>query len=101
MGSDSVSQLLNWSPVDFWSRYGNYIHIASLLTLEWPIEHHCGMYCSFYPGRSCESAVQDCMELLLPMAAKKLDLAFNIEPNVPTCKFCTSTMRVITGFSDM
>jgi len=26
---------------------------------------------------------QDCMELLLPMAAKKLDLSFNIEPNVP------------------
>ena len=29
---------------------------------------------------------QDCMELLLPMAAKKLDLSFNIEPNVPPCK---------------
>ncbi|KAF5338436.1 hypothetical protein D9758_012211 [Tetrapyrgos nigripes] len=27
--------------------------------------------------------VEDCMELLLPMAAKKLDLSFNIEPNVP------------------
>ena len=29
---------------------------------------------------------QDCMELLLPMAAKKLDLSFNIEPDVPPCK---------------
>ncbi|KAJ7139584.1 dual-domain HisK/Mak2 protein kinase [Mycena epipterygia] len=27
--------------------------------------------------------VHDCMELLLPMAAQKLDLTFNIEPNVP------------------
>ncbi|KAF8349828.1 hypothetical protein F5887DRAFT_942564 [Amanita rubescens] len=27
--------------------------------------------------------VEDCMELLLPMAAKKLDLSFNIEPDVP------------------
>ena len=26
---------------------------------------------------------QDCMELLLPMAAKKLDLSFDIEPDVP------------------
>lgn len=25
------------------------------------------------------------MELLLPMAAKKLDLSFNIESNVPAC----------------
>jgi len=25
------------------------------------------------------------MELLLPMAAKKLDLSFNIEPDVPAC----------------
>jgi signal transduction histidine kinase len=29
---------------------------------------------------------QDCMELLLPMAAKKLDLSFNIEPDVPACE---------------
>ncbi|KAJ7922998.1 hypothetical protein B0H13DRAFT_1981220 [Mycena leptocephala] len=28
--------------------------------------------------------VEDCMELLLPMAAQKLDLTFNIEANVPT-----------------
>ncbi|KAJ6626914.1 dual-domain HisK/Mak2 protein kinase [Mycena sp. CBHHK59/15] len=27
--------------------------------------------------------VEDCLELLLPMAAKKLDLSFNIESNVP------------------
>lgn len=26
------------------------------------------------------------MELLLPMAAKKLDLSFNIEPDVPPCE---------------
>jgi hypothetical protein len=26
------------------------------------------------------------MELLLPMAAKKLDLSFDIEPDVPACK---------------
>lgn len=25
------------------------------------------------------------MELLLPMAAKKLDMSFNIEPEVPLC----------------
>ncbi len=25
------------------------------------------------------------MELLLPMAAKKLDMSFNIEPDVPQC----------------
>ncbi|KAI3615522.1 histidine kinase [Moniliophthora roreri] len=31
--------------------------------------------------------VEDCMELLLPMAAKKLDLSFNIEPNVPPWVF--------------
>ncbi|KAK0233760.1 dual-domain HisK/Mak2 protein kinase [Armillaria fumosa] len=29
------------------------------------------------------SFVLDCMELLLPVAAKKLDLSFNIEPDVP------------------
>lgn len=28
---------------------------------------------------------QDCMELLLPMAAKKLDLSFDIDRNVPEC----------------
>jgi hypothetical protein len=27
------------------------------------------------------------MELLLPMATKKLDLSFNIEPDVPDCTF--------------
>ena len=31
-------------------------------------------------------ASQDCMELLLPMAAKKLDLSFNIDRDVPPCK---------------
>ncbi|TCD66765.1 hypothetical protein EIP91_000956 [Steccherinum ochraceum] len=30
-----------------------------------------------------EDIIADCMELLLPMAAKKLDLSFNIEPDVP------------------
>ncbi|KAI8983351.1 histidine kinase [Trametes punicea] len=36
-----------------------------------------------YSGFSVENLLADCMELLLPMAAKKLDLSFNIEPNVP------------------
>ncbi|KAJ3761553.1 dual-domain HisK/Mak2 protein kinase [Lentinula raphanica] len=31
--------------------------------------------------------VEDCMELLLPMAAKKLDLSFDIDPNVPPWVF--------------
>ncbi|KAF7367339.1 Histidine kinase [Mycena sanguinolenta] len=35
-------------------------------------------------GFLVESIIADCMELLLPMAAQKLDLTFNIEPNVPT-----------------
>jgi hypothetical protein len=30
------------------------------------------------------------MELLLPMAAQKLDLSFNIEPEVPPCMLLTS-----------
>ncbi|GJE87861.1 histidine kinase [Phanerochaete sordida] len=30
-----------------------------------------------------ENIIADCMELLLPMAAKKLDLSFDIEPDVP------------------
>ena len=30
------------------------------------------------------------MELLLPMAATKLDLSFNIEPDVPPCASFTS-----------
>ncbi|THU88468.1 hypothetical protein K435DRAFT_830560 [Dendrothele bispora CBS 962.96] len=34
-------------------------------------------------GFLVENIIADCMELLLPMAAKKLDLSFNIEPNVP------------------
>ncbi|RPD81571.1 histidine kinase [Lentinus tigrinus ALCF2SS1-7] len=36
-----------------------------------------------YSGFSVENLLADCMELLLPMAAKKLDLSFNIEPSVP------------------
>ncbi|KAI0761686.1 histidine kinase [Trametes elegans] len=36
-----------------------------------------------FSGFSVENLLADCMELLLPMAAKKLDLSFNIEPNVP------------------
>lgn len=38
-------------------------------------------------GFSVENIIADCMELLLPMAAKKLDLSFNIEPNVPPWVF--------------
>ncbi|KAJ7748524.1 hypothetical protein DFH07DRAFT_747280 [Mycena maculata] len=34
-------------------------------------------------GFLVESIIADCMELLLPMAAQKLDLTFNIEANVP------------------
>ena len=33
------------------------------------------------------------MELLLPMAAKKLDLSFNIEPSVPPCRLTTLESR--------
>ncbi|KAL1747326.1 histidine kinase [Schizophyllum fasciatum] len=32
-------------------------------------------------------ATEDCMELLLPMAVQKLDLSFNIEPDVPSWVF--------------
>ncbi|KAF7784549.1 hypothetical protein Agabi119p4_714 [Agaricus bisporus var. burnettii] len=34
-------------------------------------------------GFAFENIIADCMELLLPMAAKKLDLSYNIEPDVP------------------
>ncbi|KAF5355680.1 hypothetical protein D9756_004007 [Leucocoprinus leucothites] len=34
-------------------------------------------------GFLVENIIADCMELLLPMAAEKLDLSFNIEPSVP------------------
>ncbi|KAH9964567.1 hypothetical protein BC827DRAFT_1265837 [Russula dissimulans] len=34
-------------------------------------------------GFSVEDIIADCMELLLPMAAKKLDLSFNIDRDVP------------------
>jgi len=34
-------------------------------------------------GFLVENIIGDCMELLLPMAAKKLDLSFNIEADVP------------------
>ncbi|KZT06226.1 histidine kinase [Laetiporus sulphureus 93-53] len=37
-----------------------------------------------YSGFSMEDMIADCMELLLPMAAKKLDLSYNIEPDVPS-----------------
>ncbi|KAI0757423.1 histidine kinase [Daedaleopsis nitida] len=37
-----------------------------------------------YSGFSVENLLADCMELLLPMAAKKLDLSFNIESSVPS-----------------
>ncbi|EJD55247.1 hypothetical protein AURDEDRAFT_140870 [Auricularia subglabra TFB-10046 SS5] len=32
---------------------------------------------------SVEDMIADCMELLLPLAAQKLEMAYNIEPNVP------------------
>ncbi|KIP05676.1 hypothetical protein PHLGIDRAFT_128752 [Phlebiopsis gigantea 11061_1 CR5-6] len=36
-----------------------------------------------YSGFPVENIIADCMELLLPMAARKLDLSFDIEPAVP------------------
>ena len=39
-------------------------------------------------------SLQDCMELLLPMAAKKLDLSFNIESNVPPCELCCADSHI-------
>ncbi|OCH84424.1 histidine kinase [Obba rivulosa] len=36
-----------------------------------------------FSGFAIEDMIADCMELLLPMAAKKLDLSYNIEANVP------------------
>ncbi|PPQ67388.1 hypothetical protein CVT25_005967 [Psilocybe cyanescens] len=38
-------------------------------------------------GFLVENIIADCMELLLPMAAKKLDLSFNIEADVPAWVF--------------
>ncbi|KAG5723159.1 Peroxide stress-activated histidine kinase mak2 [Termitomyces sp. T112] len=38
-------------------------------------------------GFLVEDIIADCMELLLPMAAKKLDLSFNIEADVPPWVF--------------
>ncbi|KAG6866257.1 hypothetical protein C0991_006844 [Blastosporella zonata] len=38
-------------------------------------------------GFLVEDIIADCMELLLPMAAKKLDLSFNIEAEVPACNY--------------
>lgn len=45
-----------------------------------------------YSGFAVENIIADCMELLLPMAAKKLDLSFDIKANVPPCK------KAITSF---
>ncbi|KAI0793300.1 histidine kinase [Abortiporus biennis] len=36
-----------------------------------------------FSGFAVENIIADCMELLLPMAAKKLDLSFDIDPDVP------------------
>ncbi|KAI9445552.1 histidine kinase [Lactarius indigo] len=36
-----------------------------------------------FTGFAVEDIIADCMELLLPMAAKKLDLSFNIDRDVP------------------
>ena len=32
------------------------------------------------------TSVQDCLELLLPLAAERMDLSYYIHPNVPACK---------------
>ncbi|EIW86383.1 dual-domain HisK Mak2 protein kinase [Coniophora puteana RWD-64-598 SS2] len=37
-----------------------------------------------YSGFPVEDTIADCMELLLPMAVKKLDLSFNIDRDVPS-----------------
>lgn len=37
-----------------------------------------------FSGFPVENIIADCMELLLPMAAKKLDMSFDIRPEVPT-----------------
>lgn len=46
-----------------------------------------------YSGFSVENLLADCMELLLPMAAKKLDLSFDIESSVPPCTFPLIVLR--------
>lgn len=43
-----------------------------------------------------DSSIQDCMELLLPMAAQKLDLSFDIESNVPPCASAQSLTPCMT-----
>lgn len=30
--------------------------------------------------------MQDCLELLLPLAAERMDLSYYIHPNVPACE---------------
>jgi len=34
----------------------------------------------------CIAPMQDCLELLLPLAAERMDLSYYIDPNVPACK---------------
>jgi hypothetical protein len=45
-------------------------------------------YAKFSPQRLFDriTAAQDCLELLLPLAAERMDLSYYIHPNVPACK---------------
>ncbi|KAI0286668.1 histidine kinase [Russula aff. rugulosa BPL654] len=54
-----------------------------------------------YTGFSVEDIIADCMELLLPMAAKKLDLSFNIDRDVPACRRVVFTPRLSTKPGDV
>ena len=49
-----------------------------------------------YSAFPVENIIADCMELLLPMAAKKLDLSFDIEPDVPPCRCLLVTVNSMT-----
>ncbi|KIJ68769.1 hypothetical protein HYDPIDRAFT_37202 [Hydnomerulius pinastri MD-312] len=44
-----------------------------------------------FTGFPIENVITDCMELFLPLAAKKLDLSYNIEENVPKWIFSDHT----------
>ena len=38
--------------------------------------------------------MQDCLELLLPLAAERMDLSYYIHPNVPACKWQRTSPRL-------
>jgi signal transduction histidine kinase len=53
-----------------------------------------------YSGFAVESLVADCIELLLPMTAKKLDLSYDISPTVPAwvCSDYARIRQVLSKF---